>query len=184
MGLFEKVEKSSIRPHVVCVPFPGQGHINPFLKVAKLLHHHKGFHITFVNTEFNHQVILQNQGPHALDGLSTFRFETIPDGLPPSNARMTEDLPLLFHSTSKNCLAPFRELLAKLESSDVPPVTCIISDFIMSFTLEAAEEVGIPNLLFWTSSACSFMGYLHYSQLIQKGFTPLKGKHIRVSNWG
>ncbi|KAL1336280.1 hypothetical protein HN51_030670 [Arachis hypogaea] len=36
------------KPHSVMVPFPSQGHINPFLKPAKILHT-KGFHITFVN---------------------------------------------------------------------------------------------------------------------------------------
>jgi len=29
----------AIRPHVVCIPYPLQGHINPMLKLAKLLHH-------------------------------------------------------------------------------------------------------------------------------------------------
>ncbi|MFS7941019.1 putative trans-zeatin O-beta-D-glucosyltransferase [Helianthus anomalus] len=30
------------QPHVVCIPFPAQGHINPMLKLAKILHS-KGF---------------------------------------------------------------------------------------------------------------------------------------------
>ncbi|KAK3414143.1 hypothetical protein EUGRSUZ_I02651 [Eucalyptus grandis] len=55
------------------------------LKLAKLLHH-KGFHITFVNTEHNHKRLLRSQGPHSLDGLPHFRFDMIPDGLPPSDA--------------------------------------------------------------------------------------------------
>ena len=29
----------AIRPHVDCIPYPLQGHINPMLKLAKLLHH-------------------------------------------------------------------------------------------------------------------------------------------------
>ncbi|KAK3016292.1 hypothetical protein RJ639_007612 [Escallonia herrerae] len=69
------------KPHAVCIPFPAQGHINPMLKLAKLLHR-KGFHITFVHTEFNHQRLLKSRGPDALRGLSSFRFETIPDGIP------------------------------------------------------------------------------------------------------
>ena len=31
-----------------------KGHINPMLKLAKLLHH-KGFYVTFVNTQYNHK---------------------------------------------------------------------------------------------------------------------------------
>jgi hypothetical protein len=41
------------KPHAVCAPFPDQGHINPMLKLAKILLFN-GFHITFVNTEYNH----------------------------------------------------------------------------------------------------------------------------------
>ncbi|GAV92514.1 UDPGT domain-containing protein [Cephalotus follicularis] len=166
----------SEKPHAVCIPFPAQGHINPMLKVAKLLHH-KGFHITFVNTEFNHKRLLKSRGANSLNGLSSFRFETIPDGLPPTDVDATQDIPSLCESTSKTCLAPFRKLLSKLNdtsSSNVPPVTCIISDGVMTFTLDAAEELGIPEVLLWTASACSYLAYVHFRQLIDRGYVPLE----------
>ncbi|XP_002513937.2 7-deoxyloganetin glucosyltransferase [Ricinus communis] len=167
----------NLPPHAVCVPFPAQGHINPMLKLAKLLHQ-KGFHITFVNTEYNHQRLLKSRGPDSLNGLPSFRFETIPDGLPSSeNANSTQDVPSLCYSTKRNCLAPFRYLLSKLNnsaSSNVPPVTCIVFDCIMSFTLQAGQELGVPVVLFWTASVCGFMAYLHYRPLVEKGFVPLK----------
>ncbi|KAK3001676.1 hypothetical protein RJ639_021610 [Escallonia herrerae] len=47
-------------------------------------------------------------------------------------------------------------------------------DGVMSFTLEAAEELGVPNVLFWTTSACGFLAYAYYCQLVEKGFVPLK----------
>ncbi|KAL3504756.1 hypothetical protein ACH5RR_034597, partial [Cinchona calisaya] len=46
----------------------------------------------------------------------------------------------------------------------------------MTFTLEAAKELGIPEILFWTISACGFLGFMHYSKLIEKALTPLKEK--------
>ncbi|WMV26987.1 hypothetical protein MTR67_020372 [Solanum verrucosum] len=55
---------------------------------------------------------------------------------------------------------PFKELLAKLNntcSSNVPPVSCIVSDGCMSFTLAAAQELGIPEIFFWTPSACGLL---------------------------
>ncbi|XP_009341756.2 (R)-mandelonitrile beta-glucosyltransferase [Pyrus x bretschneideri] len=162
------------KPHAVCVPFPAQGHINPMLNVAKLLHF-KGFHITFVNTEFNHKRLLKSRGSNSLDGLPSFQFETIPDGLPPTKANVTQDIPSLCHSTKKTCLPHFRELLSKLNSSpDSPPVSCIVSDGVMSFTLDAAQELGIPEVLFWTTSACGFLAYMQFYRLIEKGHTPLK----------
>ncbi|XP_054809890.1 7-deoxyloganetin glucosyltransferase-like [Prosopis cineraria] len=168
---------TSEKPHVVCIPYPAQGHINPMLKLAKLLHFH-GFHITFVNTEFNHKRLLKSRGPDSLNGLSSFCFETIPDGLTDSDEVVvdaTQDIPSLCESTRRTCLAPFRNLLNKLNNSpDVPPVTAIVSDGVMSFTVAAADELSIPEVLFWTTSACGFLCYVHYRQLIDKGLTPLK----------
>ncbi|KAK2635045.1 hypothetical protein Ddye_029837 [Dipteronia dyeriana] len=172
------------KPHAVCIPYPAQGHINPMLKVAKLLHS-KGFHITFVHTEYNHKRLLKSRGPNSLDGLPDFAFETIPDGLPLTDADATQDIPSLCESTSKTCLAPFRHLLSKLNNSTVgiPPVTCVVSDGVMSFTLEATEEIGIPNVLFWTTSACGFLGYVHYANLIAKGLTPLKDERCITNGY-
>ncbi|KAB2082962.1 hypothetical protein ES319_A05G233600v1 [Gossypium barbadense] len=176
----------SHRHHAVCIPFPAQGHINPMLKLAKILHQ-KGFYITFVNTEFNHKRILKSRGPDALNGLPSFRFETIPDGLPPTDVDATQDIPSLCNSTSKTCLPHFKQLLRKLNdsasTSKVPPVSCIVSDGVMSFTLDAAKELGVPEVLFWTTSACGFLGYVHYHQLMEKGYTPLKDESYLTNGY-
>lgn len=168
----------SKKHHVVCIPLPMQSHIKAMLKLAKLLHH-RGFHITFVNTEFNHKRFLKSLGPNSLDGLPDFRFETITDGLPSSDEDDTQDLTLLCDSIRKNCLAPFRDLLNKLNddtaTSNNPPVSCIVSDGFMTFTITAAEEVGIPITLFFTIAACGFLGSKQYSVLVEKGLAPLKG---------
>ncbi|KAL0375990.1 UNVERIFIED_CONTAM: 7-deoxyloganetin glucosyltransferase [Sesamum calycinum] len=162
------------KPHAVCLPFPAQGHINPMFKLAILLHN-RGFHITFTNTEYNHNRLLKSLGPTGLVGTSDFQFETIPDGLPPSDADTTQDVPSLFISTKYNCLAPFRQLLAKLNaSSSSPPVTCIVSDAIMTFSVTAAHEIGVPVVCFRTTNACSFLCNKHVPLLIQKGLLPLK----------
>ncbi|KAK3423548.1 hypothetical protein EUGRSUZ_F00352 [Eucalyptus grandis] len=149
----------------VCIPYPAQGHINPMLNLAKLLHH-RGFHVTFVNTAYNHSRLLRSRDPSFLDGLPSFQFRTIPDGLPPSDAGATQD------STQKSCLPYLRDLLERLNdesaTSGSPPVSCMVSDGVMSFTLDAAEAVGVPEVLFWTTSACGFMGYVQHRSLIDR----------------
>ncbi|KAI7741292.1 hypothetical protein M8C21_009359 [Ambrosia artemisiifolia] len=145
------------KPHAICIPYPTQGHINPMMKLAKLLHL-KGFHISFVNTHYNHNRLLRSRGPSALDGLPDFRFYSIPDGLPPSDADSTQSVTDLCASVHKYCLEPFCELITRLndaENSDVPPF-------------------GLPEVLFWTSSACGLLAYTHYRHLIRKGYIPLK----------
>ncbi|KAJ9673870.1 hypothetical protein PVL29_023429 [Vitis rotundifolia] len=169
------------KPHAVCIPYPAQGHINPMLKLAKFLHF-RGFHVTFVNTEYNHNRLLKSRGPDSLKGIPSFQFKTIPDGLPPSNVDATQDIPALCVSTRKHCLPPFRDLLSNL-NHDGPPVTCIVSDGVMSFTLDAAQELGVPEVLFWTTSACGFMGYVQYRNLIDKGLTPLKDESYLTNGY-
>ncbi|KAK3414349.1 hypothetical protein EUGRSUZ_L00500 [Eucalyptus grandis] len=174
------------KPHAVCIPYPAQGHINPMLKLAKLLHH-KGFHITFVNTEHNHKRLLRSQGPHSLDGLPHFRFDMIPDGLPPSDADSTQDIPSLCASLSEHGLSAFRSLLLKLQDQSqdgvVPPVTRIVSDGLMTFTVDAAEELKIPEVVFWPPSACGLFGCTKYRRLVEDGFTPLKAKKVFAATY-
>uniref|UniRef100_A0A175YM48 Glycosyltransferase N-terminal domain-containing protein n=1 Tax=Daucus carota subsp. sativus TaxID=79200 RepID=A0A175YM48_DAUCS len=175
---------ASSKPHALCIPYPAQGHITPMLKLAKLLHH-KGFHISFVNTDFNHRRLVKSNGLQALDGLPDFRFYSIPDGLPPSNPDATQDVPLMCKYIPINCLAPFSKLISELNNtsvSHVPPVTCIVSDGVMSFTLKAAQQFGIPEVLFWTASACGLIAYMQYSQLVDRGYIPLQGKYVSLIN--
>jgi hypothetical protein len=131
------------KPHAVLIAFPAQGHINPMLKLAKILHL-RGFHITFLNTEYNHKRLLKSRGLNALDGFTDFKFETIPDGLIPvegDDGDVMQHIPSLCQSIRENFLQPFCELLGRLNNSDnVPPVTCLVSDCCMSFTIQAAEK--------------------------------------------
>ncbi|KAL5701818.1 7-deoxyloganetin glucosyltransferase [Ranunculus cassubicifolius] len=167
------------KPHVVCVPLPFQGHINAMLKLAKVLHT-KGFRITFVNTEFNHQKMLKAMGPDSLEGMPDFGYETIPDGLPPSEISASQDILQLWESLSKTCLLPLCTLISKLNeaasTSGKPLVSCIISDVLLSVTLEAAEMFSIPGVLLWPMSASVLLIYLHAEQILGNVILPLKDK--------
>ncbi|KAI3938679.1 hypothetical protein MKW92_018364 [Papaver armeniacum] len=177
------------KPHVVCIPYPAQGHISPMMKLAKILHL-RGLHVTFVNTEFNHQRLLSSRGPDSLKGLPDFDFETIPDGLPPpTDPNATQDVVALGISISieNNCLEPFRNLVSKLNnnssSSNRPPVTSIIFDGNMGFALEVAKELEIPGLNFETPSFCSFACYMHFPQLVERGLVPLKDESCLTNGY-
>uniref|UniRef100_A0A803RAZ6 Glycosyltransferase n=1 Tax=Cannabis sativa TaxID=3483 RepID=A0A803RAZ6_CANSA len=173
------------KPHAVCIPYPSQSHIKAMLKFAKLLHN-KGFYITFVNTEFNHNRLIKNSS--TISSSPSFQFETIPDGLPPSDQGQdsTQDIPSLSDSTRKNFLGPFLELLNKLayqtksnSSKDgVPPrVSCIISDGVMTFAIKAAQQLRLPVVQFFTVAACAVMGMANYRPLLEKGIVPLKDEN-------
>ncbi|KAL6144095.1 hypothetical protein ACLB2K_054790 [Fragaria x ananassa] len=163
------------KPHAVCVPLPFQSHIKAMFQFAQLLHQ-RGFHITFVNTEFNHRRFLKSLGPNSLDHFLDFRFETIPDGLPISDEKDSQEMTLVFDSVRKNFVAPFRNLLNKLNGANMNlPVTSIVSDGFMTFTITVAEELGIPIAHFFTLAAVGFMSLKSIPTLVEKGFAPLKG---------
>ncbi|XP_047079559.1 7-deoxyloganetin glucosyltransferase-like [Lolium rigidum] len=170
------------KPHAVCLPYPAQGHITPMLNVAKLLHA-RGFHVTFVNSEYNHARLVRTRGAAALAGVPGFRFATIPDcmlAIDDDDDDITQDIPTLCKSTTETCLEPFRRLLAEINASASaeveghPLVTCVISDIIMGLSLDAAKELGLPYIQLWTASAVSYLVYHHYRLLIDRGIFPLK----------
>ncbi|CAM0148253.1 unnamed protein product [Urochloa decumbens] len=177
MGSLGGAAQSQSKPHAVCLPYPAQGHITPMLNVAKLLHA-RGFDVTFVNTEYNQARLVRTRGAAAVAGVPGFRFATIPDGLPPSeDDDVTQDIPSLCKSTTETCLGPFRRLLAELNdpaATGHPPVTCVVSDVVMGFSIDAAKERGVPYVQLWTASTISFLGYQHYRLLMNRGLAPLK----------
>ena len=158
--------------HVIFIPFPAQSHIKAMLKLAELLHH-KGLQITFVNTDSVHKRFLESAGPHRLDASPPgFRFETIPDGISLSSL---DDVATArnkrIHSVENLLSAPFLDLLTKLPT----PPTCIVSDGVMSgFTIDVAQKLGIPIMLYWTLAACGFIIFYQMKFLIEKGLVPLK----------
>ncbi|XP_057452451.1 linamarin synthase 2-like [Lotus japonicus] len=169
---------ASSKPHAVCVPYPAQGHVNPFMQLTKLLRC-MGFHITFVNTEYNHKRLAKSLGPEFVKGLPDFRFETIPDGLPPPEKDATQSIPLLSQSTSKHCYEPFKELVNKLNSSpEGPPVSCVITDGVMGFASSVANDLGIQEIQFWTASACGLLAYLQFEELLKRDIVPLKDENF------
>lgn len=179
----ESPARSAVKQvHVVCIPSPTQSHIKAMLKMAKLLYS-KGIFITFVNTEFNHKRFLKMGLLESLDALPGFRFETIPDGLPPSDPDATQDLAALSLSIIENkMLPPFQALLAKLNAG-IHTVTSILSDGFMPFTADAAHSLGVPIVLLWTISACAFMGFYQFRNLLEKGVIPLKDESYLTNGY-
>jgi len=166
---------TTTRPHVVLTSFPAQGHLKPMLNLAKLLHSHN-FHVTFVVTDFTYRRLVRSRGPESVRGLDDFRFRTIPDGLPPSDLDATQDIPALCESARRNFLGPFMELMKALNNeTDSPRVTCIVSDGAMSFAAHAGHQSGIPVMLFYTHSGCGLLSYISFSELVKRGYSPLKG---------
>jgi UDP:flavonoid glycosyltransferase YjiC (YdhE family) len=171
-----------VKPHAVIVPHPAQGHINPMLKVAKLLYQ-KGFYITFVVNEYSYRRFLQARGPNALDGLPDFKFAAVSDGVDFGDGlpdhivhcdQLMKDVPYPF-------LKKFVDELGT--SPGVPPITCIVCDGNMTFALRVADEIDVPCALFWTPSACGFLCYAYFRKLVEQGILPLKDESCLTNGY-
>ncbi|XP_062194607.1 7-deoxyloganetin glucosyltransferase-like [Phragmites australis] len=171
------------RPHVVVVPYPSSGNINPALQIAKLLHRH-GAYVTFVNTEYNHRRVQATEGADAVRGREGFRFEAIPDGLRDDDRGKQDYGRGLSVSTSTRCAAPLRDLIARLNGEPgVPPVTCVLPTALMSFALGVARELGIPTMIFWGGSAASLMAQMRIRELVERGYLPLKDESLLTNGY-
>ncbi|CAI9091253.1 OLC1v1026224C1 [Oldenlandia corymbosa var. corymbosa] len=167
-------------PHVLIFPFPVQGHINCMLKLAELLCC-SGLHVTFLNSHHIHERLLCCTDIHQhFNQYPTFHFETISDGLPADHPRTGDRVVELFRSINTITKPEFRDILIGLHNPDGrPPVTCIIADGIMSFTVDVAKELKIPTILFRTVSASCFWAFLSVTKLLEAGELPLNGESNR-----
>ncbi|XP_059628066.1 UDP-glycosyltransferase 76B1-like isoform X1 [Cornus florida] len=146
---------------LVVFPLPLQGHINPMLQLANILHS-RGFNITVIHTQYNS--LNPSKYPH-------FTFRPISDGLletPPSTERGRDLLTLL----NVNCVAPFRDCLAQLLSSvSEEPIACLITDAIWHFTQAVADGLKLPRLVLHSGNI-SFLAFAVHPFLRETGFLP------------
>ena len=141
------------------------------LQLAGLLHRCHGFDVTFVHTEHNRRRLLRARGPGALAGAPGFRFAAVPDGLPPSDEDAARDVVALLLSLP-TMVPHFKELVL----SKLPEASCcrlLVSN--VDPILRGAQEIGLPSVTFWTTSASSFMAMQQVRHLVAKGLVPLKG---------
>ncbi|KAF8026344.1 LOW QUALITY PROTEIN: hypothetical protein BT93_F2973 [Corymbia citriodora subsp. variegata] len=178
--------ESATKPHAVCIPSPAQSHIGAMLKLAKLLHH-KGFHISFVNTEFNHRRLARARRSDFANGtLGDFQFLTIPDGLPPSDANAIQDFQLLSDSMRNYMAGPIGDLVSNLGSNpSVPPVTCIVSDGFMTYvTSPTSSKFGIPLIHLFPIPGSALMAAKQLRALGENGLAPLTDESQSMDGYG
>ncbi|XP_050208873.1 gallate 1-beta-glucosyltransferase 84A24-like [Mercurialis annua] len=151
--------------HVLLVSFHGQGHINPLLRLGKLLAS-KGLLVTFAATERvekqmrNANNVVDNESiPVIPVGDGFIRFEFFKE-------RLEEDDP---RRSVLDYMAQL-ELVGTKEISEMVmrnkeegrPVSCLINNPFIPWVSDVAENFGIPCALLWIQSCASFASYYHY----------------------
>ncbi|XP_043724484.1 UDP-glycosyltransferase 76C2-like isoform X2 [Telopea speciosissima] len=160
---------------LVLFPCPFQGHINPMLQLASILHSN-GFSITIIHTQFN--------SPNYSSNYPQFTFIPIPDGVSDIPADSISDLLALLSFLNLNCAVPLRDCLLRLLSDDgaqeAERIPCIISDFLMHFTQAVADSLKLPRLVLQTSNNASFPALAAIPLLRLKGYLPISDSELET----
>ncbi|OIW14308.1 hypothetical protein TanjilG_21448 [Lupinus angustifolius] len=132
--------------HILVVPYPSLGHINPMINLCKLLlSNNSNIFITFVVTENWLRSISSEPKPHNL------RFCSIPNVVPELN-RSADNFLSVIEVVLTKMEAPLEELLDRLE----PPPNVIIYDGFLFWVVGVGYQKNIPVAAFWTTSTSEF----------------------------
>ncbi|KAG8378935.1 hypothetical protein BUALT_Bualt07G0036300 [Buddleja alternifolia] len=134
-------------PHFVIFPFMSQGHTIPVLHLSRLLCHRSAA-VTIVTTAGNSKSIRD----YLLDIDVSIIELSFPQNIPgvPPGVENTHKLPsmasfLPFVKSTKLMQKSFEQALETLN----PPVSCIISDGFLGWTLKSAQKFNVPRLVFF-----------------------------------
>ena len=143
--------------HVVAVPYPGRGHINPLMNLCKILASKKNdILVTFVVTEEWLGLISSEPKPENI------RFCSVPNVVPSELGRAA-DHTSFFEATMTKLEAPFEQLLDWLD----PPATVIVAETFLFWAVGVGNRRNIPVASFWPMSASVFMVFRHFNLLPQ-----------------
>lgn len=129
------------RAHVVVIPYPSQGHINPLLQFAKRLSS-KGLKATLATTHYTVDSI------HA-PGVT---IEPISDGFDQGGFSDAPNADIYLEKFKVSGSRTLSQLIHKHKATS-SPVTCVVYDSFLIWALDVAREHGLVGASFFTNSA-------------------------------
>ncbi|KAK4477003.1 hypothetical protein RD792_016205 [Penstemon davidsonii] len=149
--------------HVFMVSFPGQGHVNPLLRLGKRLAS-SGLFVTLSAPEFIGQSIrkankITNNDPTPI-GRGFVQFEFFDDGWD-INDPERDNLDAYLAQLELIGRQRLPQMIKKQEEIG-RPVSCLINNPFIPWVSDVAEELGIPSAMLWIQSCACFSAYYHY----------------------
>ncbi|XP_010242476.1 PREDICTED: UDP-glycosyltransferase 74F2-like [Nelumbo nucifera] len=142
------------RGHVLVLPYPTQGHINPLLQVAKRLAF-KGLKTTLVTT-------LSSWRSMYTESISV-DVQTISDGYDDGGFLKAESIEAYLNRFKEVGSQTLAELIKKQKSSG-HPVDCLVYDSFLPWALDVAKSFGLVGAPFFTQSCAVENIYYHVHQ--------------------
>ncbi|PON46704.1 UDP-glucuronosyl/UDP-glucosyltransferase [Parasponia andersonii] len=139
--------------HVLALPYPSQGHVNPMLNFCKRLASKGGVKTTFATTVF----ISKTMKPQPS---ASVQLDTISDGFDEggfTHAKSVADYLERLEAFGSKTLA---ELISRHNNNSPHPIDCIVYDAFLPWALDVAKQFGIAGAAFFTQ-ACT-VNYIYY----------------------
>lgn len=142
--------------HVVVVPYPSQGHINPMLQFCKRLSA-EGLTTTLAITRF---ISTSTSAPPPPS--SGVRIATISDGCDVSGFEQADGIHDYIHRLEAAGSESLKDLIMRNSASDeLLPVTCVVYDALLPWALDVAKALGLVGAAFFTQNCV--VNYLYYN---------------------
>ncbi|XP_052172420.1 mogroside IE synthase-like isoform X2 [Diospyros lotus] len=154
IGCGERVrEEMGRETHILVLPFPLQGHINPMLQFSKHLAS-KGLKVSFITTTSVRNTI-------HLQLPSSVAIQYISDGYDDEKqAESLDDYLRRFQDVVSKTLADF---IVQKQKADDPP-KLLVYDSVMPWALEVAKGLGLGGASFFTQSCAVNAIYYHLNR--------------------
>ncbi|KAL3501241.1 hypothetical protein ACH5RR_035690 [Cinchona calisaya] len=155
------------QPHVLVLPYPSQGHINPLLQFVKRLAS-KGVKATIATTYYTVKSInAVNVG-----------VEPISDGFDEGGFAHAQKEDVYLKSFTENGSRTLSEIICKYQKTD-SPITCVVYDSFLPWALDVARQHGIYGASFFTNSVtvCAIFCHIHHGTLA----LPLKQEELPLT---
>ncbi|XP_057787360.1 UDP-glycosyltransferase 74F2-like [Salvia miltiorrhiza] len=143
-------ERNSYKPHILAIPYPSQGHVNPMHQFCKRLVF-KGAKATFAVTKF----ILKSFNPKS----DSVVIDSISDGFDEGGFGQADNVSDYLTRMERAGSKTLEDLIQSYQSSN-HPIDCIVYDAFLPWALEVAQKYGIKGAAFFTQ-ACA-VNYVYY----------------------
>ncbi|WMV15255.1 hypothetical protein MTR67_008640 [Solanum verrucosum] len=151
------VDQALCNCHILVIPYPGRGHINPLMNLCKLIAttstpNHL-LQVSFIVTEEWFSFLKSEQKP------DNIKFLTIPNVIPSEKDR-SKDLSGFVEAVYTKMEAPIDSILDGISKPNV-----ILVDLYLTWAVHIGERRNIPVASFWPMSPTVF-SILHHHQLL------------------
>ncbi|KAG5238619.1 UDP-glycosyltransferase [Salix suchowensis] len=159
--------KPTYRSHVVAIPYPGRGHVNPLMNFCNILASKQpDTLVTFVVTEEWLGLISSSSN----NSPSNLQFGSIPNVIPSELVRNADPIGFVGAALTK-MEAPFEELLDRYRQPLRP--TLIVTDAFLFWAIGVGNRRNIPVASFFPMSSTVFSVFYHFDLLAQHGHFPV-----------